>query len=284
MPKPKSPSVWTPSSSGPRWTIVVHIARRTRSSTARPPRAYQPAIPHMLQALAFRLGRRGGDRPARAGRRGGAEHSRGGRHGPYPHAAIGAHRGEARAVAGERQALHGGSLCGSQSATARPLRVHSTRARPPSAVARASHLATARGARGARRRGARAGAGSAGSVGPRSTRTSRTPPRRSRDPRPGVPASTGGRLRTHRARSLVSILLRGDHPRATGDDESRQRLRPLERAGPGLEHPLPTRFAGPHIQKLTRRTVRPQELRAIPRERERGRVAGARGADAVRAW
>src|SRR6185436_6896116 len=98
MPKPKSASVSTPSSSGPRWTIVAHIARTMRSSTERPPRAYQPAIPHTLEAFAFRLGRRGGARRTRP------------RHGPNPHAAVGADRGEARAVGGERQVLHGGSL------------------------------------------------------------------------------------------------------------------------------------------------------------------------------
>src|SRR2546428_7382215 len=58
MPKPKSPSVSTPSSSGPRWAIVAHMARSTASSTGRPPRAYQPAIPHTLRALAGQLAHR----------------------------------------------------------------------------------------------------------------------------------------------------------------------------------------------------------------------------------
>src|SRR5262245_15866179 len=96
MPKPKSPSVWMPSSSGPRWTIVPHIARTIAASTTRPPRAYQPAMPHMaLVRLSPGL-----ERLLRAAL------TRRKRHRPRPHVAVRTHGREPRAIGGERDVLH----------------------------------------------------------------------------------------------------------------------------------------------------------------------------------
>ena len=54
MPKPKSPSMSVPASSGPRWIKWRHCRAIVPAPTGRPSRLYQPAIPHMTSRAPIR--------------------------------------------------------------------------------------------------------------------------------------------------------------------------------------------------------------------------------------